>query len=320
MELNRENFRKISRRGFVKASLTPLALPIAAAVMSRAANSGEQAAAESAGDAAAGPDIIDTNVHLFDWPFRKLKYARTKALVAKLRKHRITQAWAGSFEAVLNKQLDGVNRRLAEECRVNGGGMLIPIGSVNPAWPDWDEDLRRCHEQYRMRGVRLYPAYHGYALDHPEFGRLLSQAARRDLLVQIVLRLEDERVHHVAIDVPLVNVAPLVDLMKKEPQAKVQLINSAGPLLGNHVSALVRETQVTFDIAATEGNGGIGKLIEGKNYSYRGAIPVERLLLGSHAPFFPCESALMKLFESPLSLEQLEKLMVGNARSVFQKV
>ena len=105
-------------------------------------------------------------------------------------------------------------------------------------------------------------------------------------------------------------------VLKKVPQAKVQLINSAGPLLGNNVSALVRETQVTFDIAATEGNGGVGRLIEGKNPSYRGAIPVERLLFGSHAPFFPCESALMKLFESPLSLEQLEKLMNANARQL----
>jgi len=280
-----------------------------------AASSAEQAA----GAAAAGPEIVDTNVHLFDWPFRKLKYARTETLVAKLRKHRITQAWAGSFEAVLNKQFDGVNRRLAEECR-NSGGMLIPIGSVNPAWPDWDEDLRRCHEQYRMPGVRLYPAYHGYTLDQPEFARLIREAAKRGMLVQISLRMEDERVHHVAIDVPLVNTAPLIDILKKAPEAKVQLINSAGPLLGNNVSALVRETEVTFDIAATEGNGGVGKLIDGKNYSYRGAIPVDRLLFGSHAPFFPCESALMKLFESPLNLEQIERLVNRNARHILPKV
>jgi len=315
MAFEQDNSQKLSRRSFVKESLGPLALPLAASVANRAAGSAEQ----TAGSAAAGPDIVDTNIHLFDWPFRKLKYTRTEALVAKLRKHRITQAWAGSFEAVLNKQLDGVNRRLAEECRSSGGGMLAPIGSVNPAWPDWDEDLRRCHEQYRMPGVRLYPAYHGYTLDQPEFTRLIGEAAKRGMLVQIVLRMEDERVHHVAIDVPLVNTAPLVDALKKVPEAKVQLINSAGPLLGNNASALARETQVTFDIAATEGNGGVGKLLEGKNYSYRGAIPVERLLFGSHAPYFPCESALMKLFESPLSLEQLEKLMNGNARHVLQK-
>jgi predicted TIM-barrel fold metal-dependent hydrolase len=313
MTHHRDEERAIDRRSFVKASLAPAAWPIAAALTNASAHSAEQATAASS----AGPEIIDTNIHLFDWPFRKLKYARTEALVAKLRKHRITQAWAGSFEAVLNKQLDAINRRLAEECQARGGGMLLPIGSVNPAWPDWEEDLRRCHEQYRMRGVRLYPAYHGYTLDHPEFAAVIAEAAKRGLLIQIVMRLEDERVHHQAIQVPNVNAAPLPEVMKKSPQAKVQLINSAGPLLGNNLAALVRETQITFDIAATEGNGGVGRLIEGKNPSYRGAIGAERLLFGSHAPFFPCETALLKLFESPLTLEQLEKLMRGNAQRLL---
>jgi uncharacterized protein len=295
--------RRFDRRRFVQASL-------AATVV--AAGPHVSKAAESS-----SPEIIDTNVHLFQWPFRKLKYARTEALIAKLRKHRITKAWAGSFEAVLEKQLDVVNRRLADECRAHGDGMLIPIGSVNPAWPDWEEDLKRCHEQYRMPGVRLYPAYHGYGLDHPEFARLLAEAAQRKLLVQIVLRLEDERVHHQAVVIPAVDVAPLVEVLKKLPEAKVQLINSAGSLLGKNVAALVKETQVTFDIAATEGNGGVGRLIEGKNYSYQGAIPVERLLFGSHAPYFPCESALLKLFESPLNREQLNRLMHANAHRLI---
>jgi predicted TIM-barrel fold metal-dependent hydrolase len=285
----------IDRRSFVQTSLLAAGLPIAAL-----AAPGAQAA-----EPASGPtEIIDTNIHLFDWPFRKLKYARTDALVAKLRKHRIVQAWAGSFEAVLSKQLDLANRRLADECKAHGDGLLLALGSINPAWPDWEEDLRRCHEQYRMPGVRLYPAYHGYALDRPEFARLLAEAAKRGLLVQIVLRLEDERVHHQAVDLAPVDVAPLPGVLAKLPGAKVQLLNSAGPLLGNHLAALVKETTVAFDIAATEGNGGIGRLLEGKNYSYRGAIPVERLVFGSHAPYFPCESALLKLFESPLSREQ----------------
>ncbi|HZL87275.1 MAG TPA: amidohydrolase family protein [Pirellulaceae bacterium] len=305
MPHDRHHTKAINRRTFVKASLIPAVLPLAASLAGQTG--------EGAESAPAGPEIIDTNVHLFEWPFRKLKYDRTEALIAKLRKHRITKAWAGSFEAVLQKQLDQINRRLAEECRTRGDGMFIPIGSVNPAWSDWEEDLRRCHEQYKMLGVRLYPAYHGYALDQPEFARLIGEAAKRKLLVQIVMRMEDERVHHQAIAISAVNVAPLVDLLKNVPQAKVQLINSAGPLLGNNVESLVHQTQVTFDIAATEGNGGVGRLIEGKNYSYRGAIPVERLLFGSHAPYFPCESAVMKLFESPLSLDQLEKLMHGSA-------
>jgi predicted TIM-barrel fold metal-dependent hydrolase len=305
----RDDLRTLDRRHFVQAMLTPAALPVLAALASPAAQGAESEAS--------GPDIIDCNVHVFDWPFRKLKYARTEAFLSKLRKHRITKAWAGSFEAVLNKQHDASNRRLAEECQAHGDGMLVPIGSVNPAAPDWEEDLRRCHAQYLMLGVRLYPTYHGYALDHANLPRLLDEAAKRGMLVQIVLRLEDERVHHPAIAAPAVDVSPLPEVLKKVPQAKVQLINSAGPLLAGNVGVLVKETNVTFDIAATEGNGGIGRLIEGTNPSYKGAIPVERLVFGSHAPFFPCESALLKLFESPLTLDQMEKLMHANARRII---
>jgi predicted TIM-barrel fold metal-dependent hydrolase len=306
---HRNDGHAIDRRRFVRTLMLPAVLPAAAALVGSTTQ-----AAEPKAD---GPEIIDCNVHLFDWPFRKLKYARTDSLAAKLRKHRITKAWAGNFEAVLHTQFDAANRRLAEECRSKGGGMFVPIGTVDPSGPDWEEDLRRCHETYRMAGVRLYPAYHGYGLDHAEFAKLLAESAKHGLLVQIVLRMEDERCHHPALVIGAVDVGPLVDVLKKVPKAKVQLINSAGRLLGKHVTDLVQQTQVTFDIAATEGNGGVGQLIAGTNYSYTGAIPIERLVFGSHAPFFPCESAVMKLFESPLDLGQLEKLMHANAKRLI---
>ncbi len=223
MSHDRRDAPTTDRRSFVKASLIPAAYPLAAILSNTLAECAEPE------DVSAGPEIIDSNVHLFQWPFRKLKYAGTEALIAKLRKHRITQAWAGSFEAVLHKQLDAVNRELAEECRTFGNGALVPIGCVNPVWPDWEEDLTRCHEQYDMPGLRLYPAYHGYTLDHPEFARMVHEVAKRGMLLQIAMRLEDERVHHPAIDVPPLNVSPLVEVLKKVPQAKVQLINAAGP-------------------------------------------------------------------------------------------
>ena len=150
MPHDRHDTRTTDRRSFVKASLIPAAFPLAAMLSNHAAESAEPPADS------VGPDIVDSNVHLFQWPFRKLKYTRTETLIAKLRKHRITKAWAGSFEAVLHKQLDAINRQLAEECRTRGDGALVPIGSVNPVWPDWEEDLRRCHEQYGMPGLRLY--------------------------------------------------------------------------------------------------------------------------------------------------------------------
>jgi predicted TIM-barrel fold metal-dependent hydrolase len=301
------------RRRLLKASFVPVAL----AIPENLAAHEPLGAEPPPNEPAAAPEIIDTNVHLFEWPFRRLKYDRTEALVRKLRHHRIKEAWAGSFEAMLHKQLDAVNQRLADECRERGGGLLIPIGSVNPVWPDWEEDLRRCHEQYRMPAIRLYPAYHGYELDHPEVLRLLQATARRGLFVQIAIRMEDERVHHPSIMAPVVNASRLPEILSKVPEVRLQLLNADTVFRSRGVRALVERTSITFDIAALEGDGGISRLIDGSHPTYRGAVPIERLLFGTHAPFFPCESALLKLFESPLDRSQLDKIMFANARRIL---
>ncbi|MGO9464684.1 MAG: amidohydrolase family protein [Isosphaeraceae bacterium] len=313
MKDQRQDWQRLDRRRFFKASAVPAALAIADSPPIRPA----QAAVSPPEEPAAGPEIIDTNVHLFQWPFRRLKYDRTEALLRKLRRHRIAQAWAGSFESVLHKQLDGANQRLVAECREHGGGLFIPIGSVNPVWPDWEEDLRRCHEEYKMRGIRLYPAYHRYALDHPELLRLMAAASRRGLLVQIVMRMEDERVHHPSIIAPVVDASPLREILVKVPEARVQLLNADAVFRSGRLRALIEQTKTTFDIAALEGDGGIGRLIDGTHPTYRGQVPFNRLMFGTHAPFFPCESAVLKLFESPLDRQQLDKIMFASARTLL---
>ena len=70
---------------------------------------------------------------------------------------------------------------------------------------------------------------------------------------------------------------------------------------------------MTIDFSHVEGQGGLGKLIAGDRDSGRPPLPVERIVFGSHAPYFPCESAVFKLFESPLGRPELEKVMRGNA-------
>jgi len=98
--------------------------------------------------------MIDVNANLSRWPFRRLVGDDPAGLVARLRIRNVTQAWAGTFDGIFHKDLWSANSRLVDDCRRYGGGILMPFGSVNPGLPNWQEDFRRCCEEYKMPGIR----------------------------------------------------------------------------------------------------------------------------------------------------------------------
>lgn len=308
--------KKVSRRTFFSSSLGAAAA--LSAPLTGQAGSDDPSLTELL-DLQETPDIIDTNVTLFEWPFRKLKYGNTRTLLDKLRKHRVSQAWAGSYESLFHKDISGVNARLAEECRKNGDGMLLPFGTVNLAWPDWEEDLRCCHEIHKMPGIRIYPIYQTFDLDHPDFSRLLEQATKRKMIVQVVGDMEDIRHHHPIILVREVNLEPLVELSKRITGSRIELVYWNHRVPRNLLTRLVNETKIVFDTSRVEGSGEVGRLIGGNSWAGSGvAIPADRFLFGSHAPYFPVEANIIKLFESPLTLEQMQGIMNANARHLLK--
>lgn len=285
-----------------------------AAVIS-AARTPVTALAAPAGGVSAGepPTLIDTNIHLFEWPYRRLKYSRTADLVAKLKRHRVSEAWAGSFEALFTKDVSGTNARLVEECRRHPG-FLRPIGTVNPAWPDWEEDLRRCHDVHRMAGIRLYPAYHGLVMNAPEVVALLKLATARGMFIQIALELEDPRVHHPTLQLQPLDVKTLAAGLAAVPNARVQLLDCTFNLQLPLSQPLLDLPHVAFDVSTLESVGILDRLLNERAGGRPGPLPLERVLFGSHAPYFPFEAALLRLFESPLTRAQLDALMSANAR------
>jgi predicted TIM-barrel fold metal-dependent hydrolase len=262
----------------------------------------------AAQSASATEALIDTNVYSSHWVARR-SWAETPSLLAgALRRHGVTSAWVGSFDGVLHTDIAGVNTRLAEACAHEGSGLLRPFGTVNPTLPDWEEDLRRCHEVHQMPGLRLFPNYHGYTLDDVRFARLVDGAARRGLLVQIALSIEDVRSQNPVLAAPPVEPAPLADVMANIRGARVMLLNSGSRVVGANISLVQRlnTAGVLFEIATLEGVAGVAALLQ--------RVPSFRLCFGSHSPYFYFEAALLKLQESSLTPEQLKAVSHEYAR------
>ena len=254
--------------------------------------------------------MIDVNVWLSQWPFRRLPCDDPEALAARLRSLGVTEAWAGNFDAMLHRDFAAVNARTAEICREHGGGLLRPIGAVDPTLPDWREELRRCQEVHKMPGVRLHPNYHGYGFDHPAFAELLDEAGRRGLVVQIALKMDDDRnLHPLLKSLPTTDAAPLIPLLARPSLPKIVLLNALKNLSGKPLRRLLDAGDVWVDVAMLEGMEGLKRLVA--------QIGPDRLLFGSHAPFFYPEAAELKFKESALAPEYAEAIKRGNARRVL---
>lgn len=284
----------LDRRGFLKTALA-------------AAGGAAVKGVVAPGAAAPPPDgFVDVNVNLSRWPLRRVRHDDTAGLAARLARGGVARAWAGSFDALLHKDLAAVNARLAEECRRAGGGRLVPFGSVNPKSPDWEEDLRRCVEVHRMPGLRLHPNYHGYTLDDADFLRLLGLARDRGLVVELALIMEDRRMMHPLLQVEPTDASPLVEAVKRTPGLRLVLLNALRTVKAPLLAGLLAAGEVYVDIAMLDGVNALAGLLT--------KAPPGRVLFGSYAPLFVFEAAPLKLRETPLAEDVSRAIRFENAR------
>lgn len=253
--------------------------------------------------------IIDTNVHLSRWPFRRLRLDDPAKLVAHLRANGITEAWAGTYDALLHRDLTAANERLVAEC--DRHDLLKPVGAINLSLPDWQEDVRRCLDVHRMLAIRVYPNYHGYRLDDPRFKELADITAKAKVPLQIAVMMEEERTQHPLVAVPHVDTSPLLELLPQIPNARVILQNAFRAVRGGLLLKLVATRQVWFDHSTIEGMEGLRTVFK--------QIPADRLVFGSHAPFYLLESALLKLKESALTDAERTALTHRNAAAMCRE-
>jgi len=109
----------------------------------------------------------------------------------------------------------------------------------------------------------------------------------------------------------------LAKLAAAIPEAKIQLLHFPNSPQAEGFAEFIKQSNTYVEISRFEGNGAIGRMIGTAEGLPSLHVPVERILFGSHAPYFPVETALLKLIESPLGVSQLRVITNENARRLM---
>ena len=166
--------------------------------------------------------MIDFCCAIGPWAFRRLPVTTSDGCRKALWREKIDRAVVSSLAAVLYKNPHEGNVQLIEEIG-RASRTFIPFAVLNPMFPGWEEDLRRCREELGMRGLRLYPNYQGWSLRRREARALVRAAAAIGWVTVVSIRLEDERFHHWRMKVKPTPVADAARLALAVPEATVIL-------------------------------------------------------------------------------------------------
>jgi uncharacterized protein len=254
--------------------------------------------------------IIDANAYLGHFAFRQLHYNTGEGLLRLMDRAGIDRAAVSSASAITYRNAQAGNEEVAAEVR-GRGDRLIPFAVLNPAYADWRHDLKVCHDEFRMRGVRLYPHWHNYRLADACALDLVSAAAEMGMVVSIPFRVEDRRQQSWLVDVPDVTAAEAAALARAVPRATFIFGNGsgfAGSALGRKEGGAnyLIEISLLNALAANE----VGQLMA--------ALGEDRILFGSGMPFHYPDAALLKVQVLDLSAAAREKIHSGNLRRVLK--
>jgi predicted TIM-barrel fold metal-dependent hydrolase len=256
--------------------------------------------------------MIDVNAYLGPFAFRPLRHNTAAGLLRLMDRKRIERAVVSSAAAITYRNSQAGNDEIAADIKAHRD-RLIPFAVLNPAYADWQHDLRVCQEQYGMKGVRLYPNWHQYRLTDSICREFVQAAAARKMAISIPMRVEDRRQGHWLADVPDVSHADSADLVKAVPEAQFIFNNGtgyAGSALGRKDNGLpnnyVIDISLINDLVANE----LGALLRN--------LGDDRIVFGTGMPFHYPDPALLKLEVLDASAATKQKIAEGNARRLLR--
>ena len=256
--------------------------------------------------------IIDVNAYLGHWPFRQLRHNTATGLLKLMDENGIDKAMVSSINAIFYKNSHSGNEELATEIKMHRD-RLIPSATLNPEYPGWKDDLKQCHEDFGMSGLRLFPHYHNYTLGKGKSLDMIRDATNRGMFVSVPIRVVDRRQRHWLDNVSDLSISDIEQAMRECPEASFIILNSGG----FHNTKLVRDEKLRSGNFLIE--------ISRMSVVLQEAIPrlmevlgPEKLAFGTGMPFKYPAPALLKMQVLKAPEEVKEKILWQNAARMLK--
>lgn len=255
--------------------------------------------------------LVDINAYIGHWPFRQVKYNTCETRLQLMNQFGVDVSIVSNLNGVFYKNTQSANEELYEEIKSNRrfGDRFIPFAVINPVYSGWRDDFKESVEKLGMKGIRLYPTYHGYELSEPSCIELVKMARDRGLPVALSLRMVDKRVSSwldIDVEWQLKHIIPIV---KAVPDAKYLILNVANNTeLTEQETELLKKTNFLIDTSGRQIEN-LGKLL--KKYGN------DKFAFGTHSPILDYRTGLLRiesLREDEADESTKELLRSGNTK------
>jgi predicted TIM-barrel fold metal-dependent hydrolase len=258
--------------------------------------------------------LIDINANVGHWPFQQTNCNTCEALLERMDEFGIDVSVVSNMNGIFYKDTQASNEELHKELNSDQRfqNRFIPFAIINPIYAGWKRDLDICISEMGIKGIRIYPKYHDYELTDPSCIELVNYARDRDLVVALTLRMADSRSRSwMDIDKEW-NLADIIPIINKVPDAKYLILNIANGIhVNDEDTALFKNSNVVFD---TSGRN-IYNLSELIN-----KFGKDMFAFGTHTPILDYLTGLLRvesLRDSEADEATKELLRSGNAKRIL---
>jgi hypothetical protein len=213
--------------------------------------------------------------------------------------------YVGSLAALWFENPHQTNEPLYRPRQSDRRFVFVPV--LDPTIATWRDELDHLMKAGPVPMVRLFPNYHGYPLS--EADPLLAELARRKVVAQVIVRMEDPRRQHRLAQVPDVPAESVRDAAGRHPGLNVLLSGAQGATLLTMSGRLPSTRNLWADTSQADGLGTIPDLMK--------SAWGDRLVFGSHYPLFIPYAAVARVV---LDLDDATTMRIfeGNASSLVR--